>query len=87
MNGGPRGPRDNFFCWKFRVWYSLEDCVYRHGWQTHPECANCDQGSANLRLFGRIPPPPRWAELARAPQDGEAEDRPPEPAAAGGGTR
>ncbi len=63
MDGGPQGPRDDFFCWKFRVWYNLRDCVFRHGWRTHPECANCAQGAANLKLLGQIPAPPRWAEL------------------------
>ena len=63
MDSGPRSPRDDFFCWKFRVWYNLRDCSFRHGWRTHPECANCPQGAANLRLLGRIPEPPRWAEV------------------------
>ncbi len=67
---GPKGPRDDFFCWKFRVWYNLRDCVFRHAWQTHPDCASCAQGASNLRLLGRIPDPPRWSEVARA---GEGE--------------
>ncbi len=69
MNGGPRGPRDDFFCWKFRVWYNLRDCVYRHAFETHPDCADCPQGASNLRLLGRVPAPPRWAAVARAVGD------------------
>lgn len=73
MEGGSRGPRDDFFCWKYRVWYSLEDCVFRHAWRTTADCALCGQGAANLRLMGKVPPRPRWAEvLSLGPP---AEDR------------
>ncbi len=72
MDGGPRGPRDDFFCWKFRVWYNLRDCVYRHAFKTHPECAECGQGELNLKLLGRVPAPPRWAEIARVDADRDA---------------
>ncbi len=73
MDGGPRGPRDDFFCWKFRVWYNLCDCVYRHGWGTHPDCADCPQGESNTKLLGYVPDPPRWADVARAVGDDERE--------------
>ncbi len=63
MQGGPRGPRDDFYCWKFRVWYVLADCAFRHHWQTTPDCADCSQGAANLRLLGAPPMRPRWAAL------------------------
>lgn len=63
MQIGPRGPRDDFYCWKFRVWYNMKDCVFRHHWQTNPDCTECGQGAANLRLLGRPPARPRWAAL------------------------
>ncbi len=65
MDTGPRGPRDDFFCWKFRVWYNLRDCTFRHYYATHPECADCDQGASNLRLLKRVPEKPRWMEIPR----------------------
>lgn len=71
MDSGPRGPHDDFFCWKFHVWYALRDCVFRHHYRTHPECADCEQGAANQRLLPRIPSKPRWMEL---PQLGQVWD-------------
>ena len=44
-----KGPRDDFFCWKFRIWYPSEDCVYRHSNRTHPDCSGCFQGRMNQR--------------------------------------
>lgn len=58
-----RGPRDDFFCWKYRTWYNLRDCVFRHAWRTTEGCATCEQGAANLRLLGKVPPRPRWASV------------------------
>lgn len=70
MDGGLRGPGDDFFCWKYRIWYSMRDCVFRHAWRTFSECAQCGQGAANLKLLGKTPPKPRWAEvLTWAPSD------------------
>lgn len=69
MDGGARGPHDDFFCWKFRVWYVARDCVFRHAYRTHPDCAECGQGAANLRLLGGPPPPPRWARILRCEAD------------------
>jgi len=63
VTAGPRGPRDDFFCWKFGVWYNMQDCVRRHAWRTTAECAECSQGCGNLRLLGTVPPKPRWAEI------------------------
>ncbi|RMG45189.1 MAG: hypothetical protein D6718_08250 [Acidobacteria bacterium] len=63
MTSGARGPRDDFFCWKFRVWYNLEDCAFRHAYGTTEDCAACEQGAANLKVLGSPPPPPRWAEI------------------------
>jgi len=58
MATGARGPRDDFYCWKFEVWYPSEDCNYRHAHQTHPDCAGCFQGRMNLRYASRGLPPP-----------------------------
>lgn len=44
-----RGPRDDFYCWKFRVWYPSEDCIYRHTYRTYEACGGCFQGRLNLR--------------------------------------
>lgn len=78
MNRGPRGPKDDFFCWKFGVWYNLHDCLFRHAYETHPECAQCRQGEANLKIRGHVPPLPRWVKLFRAGQEHDvrkAQDR------------
>lgn len=78
MNRGPKGPRDDFYCWKYQVWYGLTDCVFRHAWQTHPACAACEQGAGNLRLLGHVPELPRWAELPVVDDEPEAAaERPP----------
>jgi len=44
-----KGPRDDFFCWKFRIWYPSEDCTYRHTHRTYHGCAGCFQGRMNQR--------------------------------------
>ncbi|MDQ7006019.1 MAG: hypothetical protein Q9Q40_02180 [Acidobacteriota bacterium] len=61
MPDGFRGPRDDFYCWKYGVWYSLKDCVFRHAWKTTAVCARCPQGGANLELLPTVPKRPRWA--------------------------
>lgn len=63
MSRGFRGPRDDFFCWKFRVWYNLGDCVFRHHFQTNRHCAECEQGASNLEMLGTQPKKPRWSEI------------------------
>ncbi|MCU0229869.1 MAG: hypothetical protein MUC67_00680 [Acidobacteria bacterium] len=63
MQLGSRGPRDDLYCWKFRVWYNMKDCVFRHHWRTNPDCSDCGQGAANQRLLGGPPARPRWAAL------------------------
>jgi len=63
VQNGHRGPGDDFFCWKFRVWYNLEDCVFRHTYRTTPECAACGQGASNTRLVRHKPEPPRWVRI------------------------
>jgi len=44
-----RGPRDDFYCWKFEIWYPSEDCIFRHTRKTYPACAGCFQGRLNAR--------------------------------------
>jgi hypothetical protein len=76
MDAGPRGSRDDFFCWRFRVWYNLRDCNFRHHFQTHALCADCEQGAANLEASPGVPQKPRWMDLpqpSRWPAD-EDED-------------
>ena len=46
---GARGPRDDFFCIKYQVWYRLDDCVYRGVHKTFPGCVSCFQGHLNIR--------------------------------------
>ncbi len=58
MSAGTRGPRDDFYCWKYRVWYPSEDCVYRHANRTYQGCAGCFQGRLNLRHLERGLSPP-----------------------------
>jgi hypothetical protein len=62
--GGPpqgtqtRGPRDDFYCWKFQIWYPSEDCIHRHANRTYPACADCFQGRMNLRYVEKGHKPP-----------------------------
>ncbi len=63
MSDGLRGPGDDFYCWKFRVWYNLDDCIFRHSFRTTPECAACEQGASNARLTRRRLEPPKWVRI------------------------
>jgi hypothetical protein len=58
MASDARGPRDDFYCWKFEIWYPSEDCIYRHSNQTYAACTGCFQGRLNLRYAGKGLPPP-----------------------------
>jgi hypothetical protein len=66
-----RGPRDDFYCWKYRIWYASEDCIYRHANRTYVGCVGCFQGRMNLRHVERgLTPPiiiPAVSRDARAP--------------------
>lgn len=53
-----RGPRDDFFCWKFEIWYPSEDCIFRHTRRTYAACAGCFQGRMNARHAERGLDPP-----------------------------
>jgi hypothetical protein len=44
-----RGPRDDFFCVRFRVWYPSFDCAIRTQYRTYHGCVECDQGRFNLK--------------------------------------
>lgn len=58
-----RQPGDDFYCFKYQIWYRKQDCTFRHYFRTFAGCADCEQGAHNLR--GRSSPPriPRWVEL------------------------
>ncbi len=43
-----KAPDDDFFCWKFQIWYPSLDCAYRNLHRTCAPCADCAQGSRNL---------------------------------------
>jgi len=53
-----KGPRDDFYCWRFEIWYPSEDCAYRHSNQSYPACAGCFQGRMNLRYRAKGLPAP-----------------------------
>jgi len=53
MRQAAKGPRDDFYCWQFEVWYPSEDCAYRHSNQTFPTCAGCFQGRMNVRYISK----------------------------------
>ncbi len=40
-------PGDDFFCLRYKVWYSSWDCAVRTRFRTAPGCLNCDQGRFN----------------------------------------
>ena len=46
---GTKGPHDDFFCHKYRVWYRLDDCVFRGLNKTYQGCVSCFQGQLNIR--------------------------------------
>jgi hypothetical protein len=45
-----KAPDDDFFCWKFQLWYPSIDCAYRVQHQTCEPCSDCAQGRRNLEL-------------------------------------
>lgn len=45
--GGFREQADDFFCLRYRVWYSSFDCAVRTHFDTAMGCRNCDQGRFN----------------------------------------
>ena len=42
-------PSDDFYCWRYQVWYNSYDCAYRTKFQTSPGCRDCAQGDGNLK--------------------------------------
>ena len=44
-----RGPEDDFFCLRYRVWYPSIDCAVRTKFKTCGGCLDCDQGRFNLK--------------------------------------
>jgi hypothetical protein len=50
-----RHPEDDFFCFRFGVWYRALDCAYRTRYQTSESCGDCLQGIMNLvRLRSKV---------------------------------
>lgn len=58
MSDASKGCRDDFFCWKFRIWYPSEDCVFRHTNRTYPDCGGCFQGRMNRKFLEKGLPVP-----------------------------
>jgi hypothetical protein len=50
-----RPPDADFYCWRFKVWYSTYDCAFRTRYRTFEGCRCCAQGDFNLRLRSRDP--------------------------------
>ena len=44
-------PGDDFYCWRFQVWYSSFDCAVRTIHRTAPGCRDCSQGDHNASLW------------------------------------
>lgn len=57
---------DDFYCWKYRIWYNRRACIHRHYWQTTSACADCPQGASHLRLLETPPKRARWCEILTA---------------------
>ena len=73
ISDGTKGPYDDFFCHKYRVWYRVDDCVFRGRNQTYPGCVNCFQGYLNIRSVERgIQPPSFFVTGATAEHEGSA---------------
>jgi hypothetical protein len=47
--GQHRGPDDDFFCLRYRVWYPSLDCAIRTRYRTCAGCRDCEQGRFNLK--------------------------------------
>lgn len=62
-----RGPHDDFYCWKYQVWYPSRACIFRHSRRTYPACSDCFQGRLNLRHAERGLPVP----IGLPPESGE----------------
>jgi hypothetical protein len=62
-NNKGRLPGDDFYCFKYQVWYRTEDCTFRHHFRTFAGCADCRQGAFNLLRRGGRPVKARWTEL------------------------
>jgi hypothetical protein len=43
-----RGPDDDFYCLRYRLWYASFDCAYRTRFRTSDGCLDCEQGRFNL---------------------------------------
>ena len=63
MRDSYRFPEDDFYCFKYQVWYRSEDCNFRHFFRTTPGCSDCAQGAQNLSQRPLLPRRPRWTAL------------------------
>ena len=61
-----RLPGDDFYCFKYQVWYRADDCAFRHHYQTFAGCVECRQGAFNLERRSAPPARVRWTELPPA---------------------
>ena len=50
MSNRFRLPTDDFYCFRFAVWYDTLDCAVRTHFRTAPGCRDCAQGRENARL-------------------------------------
>jgi hypothetical protein len=57
---GTRTEGDDFYCHKYRIWYKVEDCVYRGRNRTFSGCVDCLQGYLNIRSVERGLRPPAF---------------------------
>lgn len=59
-----RGPGEDFFCLRYKVWYRSYDCAIRTKFKTCRGCLDCDQGRFNHKRHSaalsrvRFPFPP-----------------------------
>lgn len=44
-----KAEEDDFYCWKYQIWYPSVDCAYRVKFKTFKGCLNCNQGHLNLK--------------------------------------
>ena len=63
---GTRIDGDDFFCHKYRIWYKVEDCVYRGRNRTYAGCVDCLQGYINIRSVERGVRPPEFLGATRS---------------------
>ena len=80
MAGGFRFPEDDFYCWRYQVWYNSLDCAMRTAFRTAPGCRDCPQGDRNLALrradVSKLHPPRTIIRFADSPDLDPADESP-----------